>query len=229
MKKLSIKLSYLFIAAEVAFLAGLPENGPTVKLSTTDARQLSNIYYRVFGASSRPTEIAMKGRWPGGERIKTIEAQRMVLSCLMDLQSAMKITDSQSHLIQLLATMQAGSELQIWMCGNALEVHTDLSAINTRTIDMVDIVCNGRIQQIVYLTAITHEYAFKLLFGSETPYHPNVPISFDYSQVPGHPIEDWIVLPSTSDEAVIDSSEALPGLIISGSLSTPAIPYPDHS
>lgn len=75
------------LEAEKNFLNSLPKNEPSAKITGTDARQIGQIYYKYFGSTDLSKLQQKEGTWDGGERVKTMEAQRMILEDLLKFQS----------------------------------------------------------------------------------------------------------------------------------------------
>lgn len=85
MKKLIVKPQFMLLLSEITFLGNLAPNGTATELTGVDKRTIGNIYYKYFGSLEiSETLIAneMKEKWPGGERLKTHEAQRRILDVL---------------------------------------------------------------------------------------------------------------------------------------------------
>jgi CRP-like cAMP-binding protein len=218
MKKLSLKIGFLLTAAETLFLGSLPANEPTAVLTSTQIRHISNIYYRVFGSHPKFEElikIAIGKKWPGGERKKTVEAQRDILSMLADLRSMQPVM-YEKPLDCLLGTIQLADPLQVAIAGAVLHlVETHEEEV---TPDTIYIVVNGQMRQIKSNVNMSHEQLFRMAFPGDVKYSPTSRIIAKTPPCP--PATAWSKF-IVSGEGALNSVWLFPAMEICVSASTP--------
>ena len=90
-------------AAEITEYSALPSNLPENNLKAKEKEFVSSLYYKYVG---RPIDVQsygpalykreMKETWPSGPRMKAHEAQRIILSNLIELQTKKTLTHARA-------------------------------------------------------------------------------------------------------------------------------------
>lgn len=90
-KQTAIKLKpeFIMVQEDIYYLNSLPENKPETLLSSKDKTRINKLYfkciYKPFDGITglNLCDLELKNKWPGGEKTKQHEAQRLILEWLM--------------------------------------------------------------------------------------------------------------------------------------------------
>ena len=89
MKTVTMKSEFVMNQEDINFLNSLPDNLPETKLKKAEKERIGAIYHRYISQIDNydwsPSLVAIEQRekWPSGPRVKTHEAQRMILGWLV--------------------------------------------------------------------------------------------------------------------------------------------------
>jgi hypothetical protein len=88
---ISLKPEFIMNEDDINFLSSLPHNLPETHLTRKQISEINELYYKYisknnvhYGWGTELYKLEQKEKWTGGSRVKTHEAQRMILGWLKE-------------------------------------------------------------------------------------------------------------------------------------------------